>query len=172
MWLKIIGSLMVITATACIGFNLAAQYIERPKQIRQLISCLSALKSHINYAATPLPEALHICTNGITGPVADLFHIMSELLTANGWMTPRAAMEQSFNEVNNLVLKKSEQEILAVFSANLGGMNREEQQKSLNLAHEQLSRIQYEAEKLCEQNVKMYRYLGICGGLIVVIVLV
>ncbi|SMC59098.1 stage III sporulation protein SpoIIIAB [Sporomusa malonica] len=171
MWLKIFGSLMIVTAGACIGFNLAARYVERPRQIRQIISCLLALKSHINYVAVPLPEALSQCTGGITGPVADLFHIMSELLVNNGWLTPQAAMSQALTEVNLLVLKKQEREVLAVFSANLGGMNREEQHKSLDLVHEQLSRIQYEAEKLCEQNVKMYRYLGVCGGLAVVIVL-
>ncbi|HWR07416.1 stage III sporulation protein SpoIIIAB [Sporomusa sp.] len=171
MWLKILGSLMVVTAGACIGFSLAARYVERPRQIRQLISCLSALKSHINYVAVPLPEALSQCTGGINGPVANLFHTMSELL-ANGWLTPQAAMSQAMKETDRLVLSKPEQEVLAVFSANLGGMNREEQHKSLDLVHEQLSRIQYEAEKLCDQNVKMYRYLGVCGGLAVVIVLV
>lgn len=171
MWLKIFGSLMIVSAGTCIGFNLAARYVERPRQIRQLISCLLALKSHINYSAMPLPEALFQCTGGITGPVADLFHTMSELLKKNGWLTPQAAMNQALVDVGQLVLRRQEREVLAVFSANLGGMNREEQHKSLDLVHEQLSRIQYEAEKLCEQNVKMYRYLGICGALAVIIVL-
>jgi stage III sporulation protein AB len=172
MWLKILGSFMVVIAGACIGFSLAACYVERPRQIRQLISCLSALKSHINYVAVPLPEALSQCTGGISGPVANLFHAMSELLKNNGWLTPQAAMVQAMKETDCLVLSKPEREIMAVFSANLGGMNREEQHKSLDLVHEQLSRIQYEAEKICEQNAKMYRYLGVCGGVAVVIVLV
>ena len=171
MWLKIFGSLLVIAASAAIGFSLAARYAERPRQIRQLISCLSSLKSHINYAALPLPEALSKCTAGVTGPIADLFHTMSGILVSHGWLTPQAAMNQALAESAMLVLRRPEKEILAVFSANLGGMNREEQHKSLDLAHEQLSRLQYEAEKLCDQNVKMYRYLGICSGLGVVIIL-
>ncbi|WP_371370775.1 stage III sporulation protein SpoIIIAB [Sporomusa aerivorans] len=172
MWLKIVGSLMVVIAGATIGFNLAARYVERPRQIRQLISCLASLKAHINYAALPLPEALSKCTGGVSGPVADLFQAMGRILVTNGWLTPQAAMNQALTETTKLVLRKPEKEVLAVFSANLGGMNREEQHKSLDLAHEQLSLIQCEAEKLCEQNVKMYRYLGICGGLGVVIILI
>ena len=172
MWLKILGSLLVVIAGACIGFSLAGRYVERPRQIRQIISCLSALKSHINYVAIPLPEALAQCTSGITGPVADLFQTMSALLQAKGWLTPQAAMLQALAETDRLVLNKPEREIMAVFSANLGGMNREEQHKSLDLVHEQLSRVQYEAENICEQNARMYRYLGVCGGLAVVIVLV
>jgi stage III sporulation protein AB len=172
MWLKIIGSFLVVIACAAIGFSLAARYAERPRQIRQLISCIAALKSQINYTAEPLQVALAKCTGGITGPVAELFHCMAKNLIDHGWLTPQAAMQQALNQAANLALNKPEREVLAVFSANLGGMNREEQHKSLDLAHEQLSRIQYEAEKLCEQNVKMYRYLGICGGLGLVIILV
>ncbi|SCM80145.1 Stage III sporulation protein AB [uncultured Sporomusa sp.] len=171
MWLKILGSFLVIIASVSLGFMLAAQYAERPRQIRQIISCLSALKSHINYTAIPLPAALVQSTGGITGPVAELFQAMASLLADNG-LTPQAALNQALKDSNKLVLHNPEREVLSVFSANLGGMNREEQHKSLDLAQEQLSRIQYEAERLCEQNVKMYRYLGICGGLAVVIVLV
>lgn len=171
MWLKILGSCMVVTAGAAIGFSLAARYAERPRQIRQLISCLAALKSHINYAAEPLPAALVKCSGGVTGPVAELFQAMAGILAAHGWLTPQAAMLEALKKSTGLVLRNPEREVLTVFSANLGGMNREEQHKSLDLAQEQLSRIQYEAEKLCEQNVKMYRYLGICGGLGVVIIL-
>lgn len=173
MWLKVLGSLLVITAGTCIGFRLAARYAERPRQIRQFISCLSALKSHINYAAVPLPEALSQCACGMSGPVADFFHTMSLLLQENGWLTPQAAMTQALGKASNrLALCQAEREVLTIFSANLGSMDREEQHKSLDLVHEQLSRIQYEAEKLCEQNVKMYRYLGVCGSLAVVIILV
>lgn len=172
MWLKILGSLLIVVAGTCLGFSIAARYAERPRQIRQLISCLSALKSHINYVAVPLPEALSQCTSGVTGPVADFFHTMSSLLLANGWLTPQAAMDQALIESKQLVFNQPEREILAAFSANLGSMDREEQHKSLELTHEQLSRIQFEAEKLCEQNVKMYRYLGICGSLAIVIILV
>ncbi|CQR74049.1 stage III sporulation protein SpoAB [Sporomusa ovata DSM 2662] len=172
MWLKILGSLLIIVAGTAMGFSVAARYVERPRQIRQLISCLSALQSHINYAAIPLPGALSQCTSGIAGPVADFFNTMSLLLLNNGWLTPQAAMDQALMESKQLVLNQPEREILTVFSANLGSMDREEQHKSLELVQEQLSRIQYEAEKLCEQNVKMYRYLGLCSGLAIVIILV
>jgi stage III sporulation protein AB len=172
MWLKILGSIMVMVTATYLGFSLASRYAERPRQIRQLISCLSALKSHINYVAIPLPEALSQCTCGIVGPVADFFQSTSLLLSDNGWLTPQAAMVQALEESKQLVLNQPEKEILTIFSANLGSMDREEQHKSLELVHEQLSRIQQDAETLCEQNVKMYRYLGVCGGLAIVIILV
>lgn len=171
MWIKLLGSLLIIVAGTALGFRAAARYSERPRQIRQLISCISALQSHINYVAIPLPEALRQCTAGITGPVAELFRLMSALLADNR-LTPQAAMDQALIKSEQLVFHQSEREILAAFSASLGSMNREEQHKALTLVQVQLSGMQGEAEKQCEHNVKMYRYLGICGSLALVIILV
>jgi len=170
MWLKIIGSIIIIFTSTYIGFSLASRYAERPHQIRQLISCLSALKSLINYVAVPLPEALSQCTCGLVGPVTDFFHKTSILLH-NGRLTPQAAMDQALKDSKQLVFTQAEREILTSFSATLGSMDREEQHKSLELIHEQLFRIQKDAEIRCEQNVKMYRYLGVCSGLAIVIIL-
>jgi stage III sporulation protein AB len=172
MWLKILGSILIIITSTYIGFSLASRYAERPRQIRQLISCLSALKSHITYAAVPLPEALSQCTCGLTGPVADFFHTTSLLLLHNAWLTPQAAIAQVLKDSKQLVFNQPEWELLTSFSATLGSMDRTEQQKSLELIHDQLSRIQQDAETRCEQNVKMYRYLGVCSGLAIVIILV
>lgn len=172
MWLKLLGSIIILITSTYIGFGLASRYAERPRQIRQLISCLSALKSHINYAAVPLPEALSQCTCGLTGPVADFFHTTAILLSHSAWLTPQDAINQVLKNSSQLVFNQPEKELLASFSATLGSMDRNEQQKSFELIHEQLSRIQHEAETRCEQNVKMYRYLGVCSGLAIVIILV
>jgi stage III sporulation protein AB len=173
MWLKIMGSLMIISATTAMGFGLAGQLKERPKQIRQIIGCIAALKSYIGYVATPLPEALLNCAKGVQGPIADFFGQIGTILETNGWMTPQEAIDQALAMGGrDLKLKDDEREILSVWGANLGSTSREEQQEYLNLVLGQLSHIETEAEKQYEQNARMYRYLGICGGLAVVILLI
>ncbi len=173
MFLKLFGSLIVLAATTTIGFGLAGKCMERPRQISQTISCIVALKSYINYAATPLPEALLRCTKGVEGPVTVLFQRMASILRENGWLLPQEAMEVAIKELEGkLALGKNEIEILKLLGANLGAMNKEEQQKHLYLIQRQLQNIEAEALKVREQNVKMYQYLGVCGGLVIVILLV
>jgi stage III sporulation protein AB len=75
-------------------------------------------------------------------------------------------------EKEELALKRPELETLEALFANLGIMDREEQQKSINLAEYQLTRIQEDAQELSAQNVKMYRYLGICGGLALILIFI
>lgn len=172
MWLKLVGSILVILAGTWIGFLTARFYSERPRQIGQLISCIVSLKSYIHYVAMPLPEALTRCTSGVEGPIAALWQTAAQELTHNGYITPQEAISRAVaNNKENLALRPAELEALALLGANLGSMNREEQQKYLDLVQEQLEKLEYEAVAARDPNMKMCRYLGICGSLAVVILL-
>jgi stage III sporulation protein AB len=81
-------------------------------------------------------------------------------------------MEEAVHEVSGLVLEKPELELLSVLGANLGAIDRIEQEKYLNMIQEQLRQLEAEAAHISGQNSKMYRYLGICGSLAIVILLV
>lgn len=173
MWLKLLGGVMVVIVGTSIGFTLANRCCERPRQIRQIISCLASLKSYINYVSVPLPEALTSCVNGTSGAVAELFCKMAAILRDNGWMTPQEAIQCAIKETQGkLVLDKPELEVLEVLGANLGSTSRDEQRNYLEMIQDQLAKIEQDAMKLRDQNSKMYRYLGVCGGLAVVILLV
>lgn len=173
MWLKLCGSALTVAAATLIGFSLARRYSERPGQIRQLIGCLAALKSYVGYVSMPLPEALARCCAGVEGPVRVFFERTAAILGESGWLTPREAVGRGLDEAGDgLVFARPETELCLLLGSNLGHTSREEQQKYLALIIDELGKIEAESQKLKEQNVKMYRYLGICGGLAVTILLV
>ncbi|GBG55042.1 stage III sporulation protein SpoAB [Sporomusaceae bacterium FL31] len=173
MWLKIIGSIFVLTACTYIGFRLSLRCSERPQHIRHFISCIVSLKAYINYISMPLSEALIKATVGTKGPVAGFFKETARLLESNVWMNPQQAIVQVLNKMENqLAIDKPEKEILTILGANLGAMNREEQNKYITMIQEQLEKLEQEAVRKRDLNTKMYRYLGVCGGLVVVILLV
>lgn len=173
MWLKITGGLLVLFVSSYIGFKLAARCSGRPQHIRQVISCLGSLKSYMTYASVPLHEALMQCNHGIHGPVADFFHHTGVMLEKNSMLSPQQAINLVLDEMKGeLMLRPSELEILGILGANLGIMNRQEQGNYLSMIIEQLERFEGEAARLRDLNTKMYRYLGICGGAAIVILLV
>lgn len=172
MWLKLVGGILVLFVSSYIGFQFAARCSARPNQIRQMISCLGSLKSYITYVSLPLHEALMECTHGTSGPVADFFHKTARLLEENGLLTPQCAMNKALDYLQGrLFLGKGELEVLHVLGGNLGIMNREEQGHYLTMIVEQLEKMADEAARLRDLNTKMYRYLGICSGLAIVILL-
>ncbi len=173
MWVKLLGSAMVIAAGTGLGFGLAQRYSERPRQIGQLIGCLTALGSYVNYAALPLAEALARAAGGLNGPVGDFLRRAAANLADRGWLSPREALEEALADgKRQLAWERPERETLLLFGANLGATGREEQQKYLAMVLEELRRIEHEALRLRDQNAKMCRYLGVCGGLATAILLV
>ncbi|SFL81390.1 stage III sporulation protein AB [Pelosinus propionicus] len=171
--LKLIGSLLVLLVSSYIGFKMASCCQERPRQLRQLITCIGSLRSHINYSCLPLHEAIKNSTNGIYGPVAEFFQQVASLLEKNPSLTPQEIIKKVLSDMEGcLILKNPEIEVLYVLGGNLGAMNCEEQENYLSLVIEQLERFENEATRLRDLNTKMYRYLGICGGLAIVIILV
>jgi len=173
MWLKLAGGVLVLLVSSWIGFQLAARCSGRPQHIRQVVGCLGSLKSYITYASMPLHEALIQCTRGTYGAVADFFQHTATLLEEDGGLSPQQAISIVLGDMQGrLMLKEPELEILSVLGANLGIMNRQEQGNYLSMIIEQLEKFEGEAARLRDLNTKMYRYLGICGGLAIVILLV
>ena len=173
MWLKLAGGVLVLLVSSRVGFQLAARCSGRPQQIRQIVSCLGSLKSYITYASLPLHEALIQCTHGTYGPVADFFHHIATLLEQNDGLSPQQAINTVLGDMQGqLMLKEPELEVISILGANLGIMNRQEQGNYLSMIIEQLEKFEGEAARLRDLNTKMYRYLGICGGLAIVIILV
>jgi len=164
---------MVIGAGTGIGFAIASRYSERPRQIGQLIACLTTLKSYVNYISMPLPEALEHSGAVVDGPVKELFERTGKLLASDGWLSPRQVLAGVLEEMaEKLVLGLPEREILLQLGANLGTTNRDEQQKYLAMVIAGLEKIEQESRHARDLNVKMFRYLGICAGLALTILLV
>lgn len=171
MWFKFIGSILILLAGTLLGFNMAARYTERPRQIRQLIACLASLKAYISYAAIPLPEAMSACTSGARGAVLELFQTTAAILLDRGWLSPKEALEEALSKTPDLVFERPELELIELLGANLGVIDRIEQEKYLSMIQEQLRQLETEAARCSAQNSKMYRYLGVCGSLAIVILL-
>jgi stage III sporulation protein AB len=173
MWLKLVGSTMVIGAGTAIGFGLARSCSERPRQISQLMHCLVALKSFIGYVSMPLPEAFHRCSAGVEGPIGDFLRRAAEILETNSQVTPGEAIEEALKqEDSKLYFHSAELDVLQALGANLGILHHGEQENYLSLVQEQLENIRRGAESVRDKNCKLYRYLGLCSGLLIVLVMI
>jgi stage III sporulation protein AB len=174
MWLKLAGSILVIAAGGLMGFSLAARYKNRPQQVRQLINGIVALKSYIRYASTPLAEAFSESARGLSGVISEVFTAIGNYLNRETGLTPQEAITRALasGSDDQLALRRQEREAFILFGANLGKMNREEQERYCDMLMSQLEKIEHDALTLRDQNVAMYRYLGVCGGMAVAILLI
>lgn len=170
--LKIFGAGLAVSACTGIGFAIAGDYTERPRQLRAVESALQMLETEIVYGATPLREALELLAVRCEPGIAVLFrHTAAELQQGSGctageaWQKALAVLYQTSS------LKSADIIVLKRLGVSLGMSDRRDQEKHLKLAREQLQQEIRLAEELALKNGRLCRYLGVLGGLALVLVL-
>lgn len=170
--IKLIGGLLIVTASGLAGWKKAGLYSRRPRELRQLIAALQMLETDITYVATPLPEALARAAEQIGAPVSILLErIAGELQTGSGRPAREAWSESLQWYHQRSSLSDSDLSIVRGLGNSIGISDREDQGKHIRLAAEQLKAALTAAEEAAQKNVKMWNYVGLLGGLVIVLAL-
>lgn len=169
--MKILGAIFIILATTWTGFEVARQYTERPRQLRQLKTALQSLEAEIMYGHLPLKQAAEHLAKQMTKPLSLLFEKFSSKLEI-GETSVKTAWEESLFEVWKLTaLKQGELEVLKQFGETLGQHDRISQQKHILLALAHLDREENDARENQARYEKMVKSLGLLAGLLLAILL-
>lgn len=171
--LKLIGGLAIIIATTSIGYVYSMVYEERVKQLRELQYALNILESEIVYSSTPICKALSAASENSTTFIGVMLKKMSELLEQRSVSSIYDAYVKVSKELKNqLYLEKEEKETIGSFVHSLGSADIEGQKKNFNITIKKLEGFEKRAEESRDKNSKLYRYIGLCGGVLIVLVLV
>ncbi|MDQ0337738.1 stage III sporulation protein AB [Caldalkalibacillus uzonensis] len=170
--LKLLGSILIISATTLTGFYMAWRLGERTKQLRQLQMCLQMLETEIYYGSTPLAVAFRRLGQQDRGVVPALFarcaYYLEHLDGQTTWTCWQRALTEAEGE---LALRSVEKEWLEHFGKVVGGSDREDQHKHLRLMLAQFGKAEKEAEAEQAKHEKMYKTLGVLSGLMIVILM-
>ncbi len=173
LWLvKLIASSLILATTTKIGFDVARRYRERPEHLRQLQSVLQGLATEIAYGATPLPEAFSNLASTHSPPAQVMLRAAATSLSQPG-CTAATAWQVGIDALLKVsAITASDLAIVQQLGAVLGLSDRRDQERHLLLAVQHLQREEARAEQERQQNERMWRYLGVLSGLMLVIVLV
>lgn len=173
MFLKLLGSLVVIASTTVIGFVYSRVYSERVKQLRDMQYALNMLESEIIYSSTPLIEALSSvgekCSNTINNLLLSIADILKNKKCEN---IIDAYFEASIINKSSLYFEDEEINLIGSFIQSIGSSDLENQKKNFNITVKKLEGFEKKAEETRAKNEKLYRYLGLCAGVLIVIILV
>ncbi len=170
--IKLVGAVLILFASAMLGWYQALMLANRPKQIRQLIGGLKRLETEISFGLTPLPVALHLIAQQLKPPISLLFmDVADELSKGDGRVTKEcweASIEKHWAKTS---MKKPEQEVLHQLGFVLGVTSKEDQIKHLHMAMNQLQ-VEEECAKQDQLRYeKMWKSLGVLAGALVVILM-
>jgi stage III sporulation protein AB len=173
MFLKLLGSLIVIFSTTFIGYVYSRVYAERVKQLRDMQYALNMLESEIIYTSTPLIEALSSVGEKSGSIVKKLLINMSDILRNKKCENISDAFFEAAKSVkNDLYFEDEEIELISSFIQSIGSSDLESQKKNFNITVQKLESFEKKADEKRIKNEKLYRYLGLCTGVLIVIILV
>lgn len=172
--LEIFGAFLVIFSCVALGTKIAWKYRKRPHQIQQLEVQLSSLSSMIDFTATPLPTTFADLSKHFPKETGRIFLELYTIMSDSDNIT--ITLEEAYQKVkekleSELALDEQDWEILESLFFNLGKSHREDQIKIIELAKYQLKTAKEKAEEERRKNEKMWRYLGVLAGLLLVVLL-
>ncbi|MGI6537393.1 MAG: hypothetical protein ACOX22_03480 [Caldicoprobacterales bacterium] len=171
MFVKILNSFVIVIASTLLGRELANKYVNRVNELSALQVALSRLETEIEHYASRLPEAMIRIGNSIGGTAGKLFYIAGQSLTEKSstlsevWNTSLDLMKPEWS------LRQEDSKILRRFGDQLGNSDREGQIRFIRLTLAQLHDEEVKARAAREKYDKMYRSLGLLGGIALAIIL-
>lgn len=172
MLLKLIGATLVCGSCSLIGIYYSLTESYRIADLNEMKKAVIILKSEIEYAMNPLPEALKNISSRINAGIGCFFGLLADKLTGRH--------EQDFLTLWNCTLREAlkhthltEQDFDGIeqLGRTLGYLDKNLQLNSIDLL---IDYIDSTTERLYASSVKnkrMYRSMGIITGFIVSIIL-
>lgn len=171
--LSLLGSAMIIISTTLVGFYYSRGFSYRLKVIRDFQYALTMLQSEIMYSSSPLIEALKYVATKTDGNVSKFFNEFSTLLYKREIEGIQDGFKASINTYKKaLMIEEDEIDTIASFLKSLESSDSESQKTSFNITMKKFEAFEKRADEIMKKNEKLYKYLGICSGLLVVIVLI
>lgn len=170
--MKIIGAMMIIGASAWLGSLIANNYRQRPRILGRFVQAVEMLRSLISYSYMPLPQAFGKVAQNSSGFVAKVFSSAAELMSSGQGLSGGEAWNQAVTYWGPfLPLDQDDQTLLKDAGNALGMTDRTDQERHLSLALEQIRRRIARLEESASHTAKVWFYLGLSGGGILVLVL-
>jgi len=169
---KLAGIILTLGASAALGWYFSNLAVFRRQDLLEFKKALLILKSEIEYIASPLPEAMANIAVRTTPPVARLFALFAESLKHNeSGETAYQLWLSAIGECKKQIfLKEEDWEAISSFGKTLGYLDKQMQLDSIGFTcgyiDQEVAVLQSEIEK----SRRMYRSLGIIGGILLVVI--
>jgi stage III sporulation protein AB len=171
--LKLIFIISILIISTYIGFAYGETFRRRQDELKEILKALTILENDIVYGITPLPEALKSLSNKVSKPLNDFVNAITNRLTKGEVESVYEGVALEFISFEKeFYLYDEDKKIMADFFKSLGTSGVYGQEKIFSLAIEGIKINLKDADESAKKNVKLYRYLGVCLGTMIIIFII
>lgn len=171
--LKFAGMAAIAAACTALGFCLSTELAKRIRSLWELERMTVMLKGEIEYAGTPLQEAFCALAHRMKPPFDSFLRRNVEAMAQHSGMTMGEIFRNSAERLKKEgALTENDIQQLSSMGARLGYLDRKMQLRTMELYLEEVARERKLAEEEYRQKAKVYRCLGILGGMFLILLLI
>lgn len=170
---KIFGSVLVMAA--CIGYTngLMEKQKYHENVLQSLVHILGLLMGEIRYERLPMADAFCRLDKKYNGPAGAVLKQISDKLATVSYENLESVWEEAFHGgQKELMLTDEELDILLDAGKNLGYLDAETQISHLQVCQQRMMQKLDAVRKDIAGKRKVYRYLGVAAGVLVILILV
>lgn len=169
---KIVGAILVIFSSSAMGLYLSNELKTRIVDLKELKKILLLLRGDIQYANTPLPEAVQALSRRHDGKFKGfLENISQRLLKLRGESFGVIWKEGVEKDLTHTSFSKEDYALLNQLGENLGYLDKNMQIGTLDLYLEQIEETINSLSQSVKDKTYLYNSLGIMGGIFITIIL-
>jgi len=165
---KIILLISIVVASTFLGILFSKKYSNREKELKEMKNALNIFKAKIKFTYEPIPNIFLEISNKIDGNVGKIFerasNRMKEENAGDAWVKAYDDVPSNLIEEDIVILKN--------LGRLLGQTDIEGQLSQIEVVTQFLDDQLENAKQEKIKNEKMYRTLGIVGGLTISIILI
>lgn len=171
--LKGIGILCILFGSTGLGFVMAGEMEMRVGELQELRQQMMLLRGEIRYMHQPLPEAFSHLARGAPQPFRDFFQETAEdIHQRNGQTAEQIWKKNRKLHLSGLHLSRQEQKEFEELGNMLGYLDVEMQLNALDYYLERLRQSAAKASEAWNSRRRLYQYLGILSGLMLVVFII
>jgi stage III sporulation protein AB len=168
--LKILGVLLIMAGSVGIGFYYSAREGFRVTDLLEFKKALLILSSEIEFMRSTLSEACANIAKRTGLGISPIFATFSQLLNEGEGETAYQLWLTALNS-ENTYLAAEDKTVLEDFGKTLGYLDKTMQKNAIEYAVCYIDEKAASLQKYSDKNNKMYRSLGVIGGLMITAVL-
>ena len=170
---KIIGVVLILSSSCAIGFRLSSDLGKRIEDLKSLKKIILMLRGEIKYNNSTLAEAFEVIGSRIKEPYRIFFQSTgTELNKLSGQTFFEIWKEMIYIHLEPTKLLEKDKKRLESIGENLGYLDKEMQLGTIDLYLEHLELEIEEAHKNLNNNGRLYKCLGIMGGILITLIIV
>ena len=172
--MKVVGCLLIFAGMSGMGIYASRQLERRLRQLNSLRWLLVYIEREIDYQLSPLSETMAVASKKADKPWNFLFENLGQVLnkTASFKSEIDPLLEQEIKKIEIYHPWKKDLAVLVDLVKRLGQLDKTMQVAQLKLAEEEVLQAQKEAMDEYKKKSQLYKTLGVCMGVLGVIIFI